>query len=231
MGGGIVEDENTSLTPDQLRDKNIKVENMKAFSTSEAKAAEDIENSSPFFGLFDRKVSVPNYLNQDEREAVQEEFKLAKNTLYSRKNEWHIEQDKAHIEKRKPDLSIKFVYAWTLLNSERVADRTVGKQLMGELISKGDIKKGTSYGHDDECIYTMAQSCYMCGEIGEARQYCETLLRMTPDSARAQKLHAQIRYVQSKEQEANIETAAVAGALVLGFAGIALAIASGGGKK
>ena len=43
--------------------------------------------------------------------------------------------------------------------------------------------------------------CYIGGEKSEARQHCETLLRMRPDSNRARQLHTQIRDLQLKEQE------------------------------
>lgn len=220
MGGGHVDDSTNPIDPDKLRQQQIKEENMRAFSASEPPAS---FNSIPFFGFFDQKVSIPSYLKEDDVMAVEEGFKLAKESLSIRENEWKVERDKATIEKRKPDLSVKFVYGWTLLKSNRVADRTLGKQIMEELI---DVNH-----HSDECIYTMAHSSYMSGDIGEARNNCEFLLRMRPDSAPAQNLHTLIREVQSKENEANVETAAVAGAVVLGLAGVALALAAGGRRR
>ena len=51
---------------------------------------------------------------------------------------------------------------------------------------------------------------------------------MSPDSARAQELHGYIRAAQSRKQERALEVAAVGGAVLVGVAGVALALASGG---
>jgi hypothetical protein len=226
MGGGQVDEKTPSK--DELRDQQIKEENMKAFESSANKSAasnDDANHHEPFFGLFDPKVSIPEYLNEEERLEVEESFKNARDCLQAQRVDWEVERDKAILEKRKPDLSVKFVYGWTLLNSERVSDRTQGKGIMTELIAQRH--------HADECMYTLAHSCYTRGELVDARHHCETLLRMTPDSPRALNLHQLIRERQMKTKRDNTEAIAVAGAAVaLGFVGVALlAIAGGGGRR
>jgi len=225
MGGGKV----TETPNPKTLEEEIREENMKAFSNINPRAAaqetEANEDNNPFFGLFDNRVSLPSYLMDSEVVAAKEGFVLSKETLPKVTNNWKVERDKALIEKRQPNFALKFVYCWTLLKSEYIPERNLGKKIMLELIEKD------GYEHIDECIYILAHSCYIGGEKNEARQHCETLLRMRPDSARALQLHSQIRNLQLKDQERNIETASIAGAVVLGVAGLALALAAGGGKR
>ena len=87
------------------------------------------------------------------------------------------------------------------------------------------------YEYPDECAYSLAHVHYLYGDLRAARHFCESLLRMKPDSERALRLHALVRQAQGKKQDKAVEVAAVGGAVFLGVAGLALAFAAGGKGK
>ncbi len=88
-----------------------------------------------------------------------------------------------------------------------------------------------SYSYPDDCIYGLALSGYLRGELTVSLRWCERLLRMRPGSERAQRLHQLVRAANIETREKSVEAVAIGGAIVVGIAGIALALAAGGKSK
>jgi predicted Zn-dependent protease len=106
------------------------------------------------------------------------------------------------------------------------SERRLGCALLQALLEEDD------YEYPDECAYGLAHTHYLHGELRAARHFCESLLRMKPDSERAQRLHALVRQATGQKHDKALEAVAVGGAVLLGVAGLALAFAAGGkGKK
>jgi hypothetical protein len=113
----------------------------------------------------------------------------------------------------------------TLTKHPGGSERRLGCSLLQALLEDDD------YEYPDECAYGLAHTYYLHGELRAARYFCESLLRMKPDSERAQRLHALVRMATSQKQDKALEFAAVGGTVLLGVAGLALAFAAGGKGK
>jgi len=194
-----------------------------------AAAAEPDDPGAGFLGMIfggsGQEPKCPDYVPDDLRLAFTQEADIAKGSLQARADEWQAEVAAARESRIPPDLTVKFVYAWTLSKCAGAAEQQQGCALLVQLLLED------GYEHADEVAYLLAHTNYLRGDLGSARHFCVSLLRMRPDSDRAQRLHALIRSAQSYKQEKSFEAAAVGGALLLGVAGLALAFAAGGKKR
>lgn len=174
--------------------------------------------------IFDFDTPFPDFISVEEQTAATEGARLARIDLPKRAEEWRIEEERAMRCGETPNLAIKFIYGWTLLMSRKPTERHLGVKILAALVE-------VDAYHPDECSYALAKSSYLIGDLTMARQWCETLLRMKPDSARAQELHSAIRTAQSRKQEKALEVAVVGGAVIIGAVSVALALASGGKSR
>jgi hypothetical protein len=232
MGGGDVKPTNIKAT-ERPPGGSPDAESATSEPVASAPAAtqdsqeQSLAGAFQFIGSFFQPLQIqyPAWAPDEFVEAAKQEAAAAAEDLPQRSSSWQNEKRESAAAGRSPKFEMKFVYAWTCLKCRSNEDQRRGLLLMEELI------EFDNYPHTDECAYALAHANYMRSDLKEARRWCEALLRMKPDSDRAQKLHGLIRTAQSVKQEQTLEAAAVGGAVILGVAGIALAFAAGGGGK
>jgi hypothetical protein len=200
-------------------------------TTFQAAAAAENESGgfASFFGAFlgqgEAAPSFPSYVAEELRVAAIEEAALARGAIVPRADAWKEEEGEALREGRPADLNLKFIYGWTLCKVCKEYEHRRGAAILQELL------EDSAYSFPDECAYGLSFACYIQGNLQAARHWCETLLRMRPDSDRARKLHVLIRGAQGHRMDKTLEATAVGGAVLVGLAGLALAMAAGGSRR
>eukprot|EP00613_Pedinella_sp_CCMP2098_P030507 CAMPEP_0171727418 /NCGR_PEP_ID=MMETSP0991-20121206/26301_1 /TAXON_ID=483369 /ORGANISM="non described non described, Strain CCMP2098" /LENGTH=247 /DNA_ID=CAMNT_0012321191 /DNA_START=1 /DNA_END=744 /DNA_ORIENTATION=+ len=167
----------------------------------------------------------PSYVSDDMRAAATQEAFLARDGLPARAEAWREEEAAALTEGRQPVKNLKFIYGWTILKACVEKEFRIGAALLQALLLDDD------YPFPDECAYGLSSAYFFNGDLKMARHWCEYLLRIRPDSDRAIKLRVLIRGALAHRKSKAVEATAVGGALLVGLAGVALALAAGGSRR
>ncbi|TFJ82383.1 hypothetical protein NSK_006294 [Nannochloropsis salina CCMP1776] len=117
---------------------------------------------------------------------LQVEAKASKEQIPDKEAAWEAERKKA-----KPDLNVKFIYAYVLTMSNSERHKSMGMRLLNELIA--------ARFNVEECLYAVAVCLYSQTEWRECREVVDRLLRLNPDHRYGNELHLFVKDAQAKQ--------------------------------